>query len=95
MQKIKSGVTFFRKQLKIKGKSQHLGRGFYRMEFDCSLGELTEKVEQLIAKHADMLVVTRNENHVTVAIKHELCEDKYYNTLVFGGGRFFPLTVVV
>ena len=95
MQKIKSGVTFFRKQLKIKGKSQHLGRGFYKMEFDCSVGELAEKVEQLIANHADMLIVTRNENHATVAIKPELCEYKYYNTLVFGGGRYFPLGVVM
>lgn len=83
MQKINRGISFFRTQLKIKGKSEHQGRGLYSMEFDCSVDELEKKVEQLIAKKADMFIVERTEISVIVKIKPELCVGEYYNTLCF------------
>lgn len=46
----KSLVTFIRKQLGFKGKSQHNGRGAYECSADCEPGVLYNKVSLKIAE---------------------------------------------
>lgn len=81
---IKSCVTFFRRQLKIKGSTDHDGRGCYEMEFDCSVADLQRRVDDLITAHPDMFDVTRDADNasVTVTIKQEFAPDQSYRTLL-------------
>lgn len=80
---LKSNVSFFRRQLKIKGGSEHNGRGSWSMGFDCSVEELGVRIEQMIERKNDMFVVERYEGRVEVKIKKGLSKDEYYRTLVF------------
>jgi hypothetical protein len=41
---IKSVVSFVRKELKVKGKSEHNGRGCFEMEYDVSFDELKRRM---------------------------------------------------
>lgn len=41
---IKSCVSFFRKALKVKGRTWHTGRGAYVMEYDCLSPQQHRKV---------------------------------------------------
>ena len=80
-----SSVSFFRKQLKIKGKSVHSGRGFYEMSYDCDAGELAARIEQMIVRLGNKVTVYRNGHCVGVTLKDEYCEERYYNTLMVRG----------
>jgi hypothetical protein len=77
MKPIKSSVTFFRKQLGFKGKSEHNGRGVYEMFFsdeDLETNDIILRLRTLIDKwHAkDIIdVVTEDEKFLTVSIKTE------------------------
>ena len=90
---IKSPMGFFRTKLGIKGKSVHSGRGFFEMNFDCSVEELGEKIERMIVGNADKFIVTRTETTVRIELKAELSFDEYYRTLVFSPAAFMKLTV--
>ena len=72
MSKIKSGVTFFRKALNIKGKSVHNGRGAYEMNFDCTMAELETKIEAMMIAHSDKLEIEICDATTTrISIKDE------------------------
>lgn len=90
---IKSCVTHFRKALKVKGRTWHTGRGAYVMEYDCSVTELSNRVEAFIAKHADKVIVERDAQSVNVTIKPELTTDEYYRKLHFSPSCIWPLMV--
>ena len=90
---IKSCVSFFRKQMKAKGRTWHTGRGAYVMEYDCSVTELSDRVEAFIAKHADKVIVERDAQSVNVTIKPELTTVKYYRMLHFNPSNLWPLMV--
>lgn len=78
MSKIKSAVSFFRKQLKIKGRTQHNGRGCYEMEYNCNVEELKTRIADMVAKNPDQFTVAPNG---MIELKAELCEQEYYRTL--------------
>lgn len=90
---IKSCVSFFRKTLKVKGRTWHTGRGAYVMEYDCSVTELNDRIEALIALHADKVTVVRDAQSVNVTVKDELAADQYYRTLHFSPSCIWPLMV--
>lgn len=93
---IKSCVTFFRRQLKIKGKSIHNGRGMYEMGFDISINDLKERIDNLIAAHPDMVDVVKGEDFTSVTIKEEFAPDQFYRTLqFFPRNPYYTLNVVM
>jgi DNA primase catalytic subunit len=94
---IKSGVSWFRKNLKLRGKTEHSGRGFYIMdvENDVEIAMIKDAVENLIARHSDKVNVSRDEKYLRVAIRAELISDKWYRTLVFCPGSCWPLVVTM
>lgn len=57
MKPIKSTCTFLRRQLKIKGMTEHNGRGAYELWYDIEPEELKERILALKSKlqNADML----------------------------------------
>jgi len=89
-----SAVSFFRKHLKVRGQSQHSGRGFYIMDMDCSLDELNDRVEDMIAKLGDKVVVTRERGSVRVALKGDIPPlTTYYRTFVYNPQSIWPAIV--
>ena len=81
MNPIKSGVSYFRRALKIKGSTEHSGRGFFDLEYDCTPNELRSRIEDLITKFPDRFNVKRDETGIEVEIKPELMAEQYYHTL--------------
>ena len=85
MAKSKSCVSFFRKELNIKGRTKHNGRGFYDMEFDCSKAELGARFEAKIAEwvaSGATEIVDVTPDRIAVTIKKELYPDQYYRALI-------------
>jgi len=80
---IKSAVSFFRKQLNVKGTSIHNGRGAYEMDYDCTVDELAERIAVLTVQHADMLNVADDGKWTEITLKKELAPDQAYRTLMF------------
>ena len=103
MKKIKSGPTHFRRALKIKGQTEHSGRGFYMMDYDCTPEELSKRIDALVAKYPDRYDAEEDEDEGTkvVRIKSELMQPApdfgfpelsgrtYYHTLVLTRGSLF------
>lgn len=79
-------VSFVRRQLKLKGKSQHSGRGFYECSVDTDMPyhELLNKFTALVKKWEKEGLVERKElinGKLTVVLRGEHF-DQYYRTLV-------------
>lgn len=92
---IKSCVSFFRKALKVKGRTWHTGRGAYVMEYDCSVTELNKRIEAFAAKHVDKVIVVSDVHSINVTIKPELTTDEFYRTLRLNPSSIWPLTVTM
>lgn len=92
---IKSGVSYFRKGLKIKGMTEHSGRGFYMMDFDCTIPELSKKIDAFIELNKEKCVVESDIVKVVIKLNPELCEKRYYNTLKFSPTSPWPLVVIM
>jgi hypothetical protein len=80
MKKLKSAVTFFRKQLGFKGNTQHNGRGVYEMEIDYDW-DYPRNVEEQIRhclKNWEMKgmveKVEDDEKFLVITLKDELFE---------------------
>jgi len=94
MKQIKSAVSFFRKELGIKGKTRHNGRGFYDMDYDCTRDELESRIKDKIEDWcADGIVETVEYSSTRVAVrlkKEAIAGDSNYpySTLVLHSFAF-------
>ena len=84
--KKRSLVTFARKLLKIKGKSEHNGRGVWMMDFDVTTTDLKQRlqlsVDKLIVSNPELIECferTDGVTRVTFSSKHF---NEHYRTLV-------------
>lgn len=80
----KSLVTFIRKQLKVKGTSQHNGRGVYEMYADDltqpMLDELHVKVEELLGywdSRGLVKDVVREEGRIRIVFSADAFDNSY------------------
>jgi hypothetical protein len=88
-----SSVSFFRKQLKIKGSSRHSDRGFFIMEYDCKDSQLPSLVEAMIARQGNHVRVERDGAETRVT--HLRGTGSHYRTLQLNISSMWPLTVVM
>jgi hypothetical protein len=69
MKNKKSPLSFIRKELKVKGKSSHSGRGFYDCYSDTKLDVLIERVKEKLndwkeKDYIELFEVTKNGVHL-------------------------------
>jgi hypothetical protein len=86
METIQSVPTFVRRQLKVKGKTKHNGRGCYIMNVvGVTPQEIRAKLEDLLVKwqKANLVEkVTVDKDKLSISFRLEHCEDPYYSTIV-------------
>ena len=85
MAKIKSVPTFLRKQLKVKGATEHNGRGCYDMEFECDTKELQSAVYTRLGQWKEQGLVessTFDEKEARIEFKMSVCHLGCYRTVV-------------
>lgn len=78
-----------RKQLKVKGKTQHTGRGSYWMRIDCNnWEEMKKRLDEGVKVWESKGMLEKNENEVKgdliirkVRFKKEFCKGGYYREL--------------
>ena len=89
MKKINSCVSFFRRQLKIKGQSEHTGRGAYEMDFDCTVADLALRIQIMIDRTPEMFIIGEYCGYKTVTVKSEYTTELDYRKLCFNGTMLF------
>lgn len=88
-----SVISFVRRQLKVRGKSRHNGRGCVEMEHDCAdKDELADRICVAQARWIKSDLVTKTVQHgecwhITFADHADLTRDNYYRTLVYNAVR--------
>jgi len=91
MKKINSVPSFVRQQLKIKGRSQHNGRGTFEMDYDVDHDVLQERLELKLlewydAKLIDTVEITQDAHEmetIHLYFKTEVVRDPYYRLVNF------------
>ena len=80
-----SALSFVRKSLKVKGRSQHNGRGGYECAFDCSTEELCQRVRDLLPEWEKLGVVenVEEDKHFLIVTLKDLFKDEYYRKFYF------------
>lgn len=97
----KSPISFVRSEVKVKGKTEHLGRGFYECEIaDGDVKGFVEKLEKKIKdwKKKDLIEYSkRNEDGaLEFAFKKEALRnenDSYYRSFVVNEKNPYPVYV--
>ena len=85
MNKPKSAVSWMRKELGVKGKSIHSGRGSYECNVDIAEGEVLERVKDKLLKWEQNGIVEEvkeNEEYLSVKLSKNFVDD-YYRTFTF------------
>ena len=83
--KARSLPTFLRQQLKVRGSTEHNGRGAFEMDVDCGYTELMTRVTLKIPKWvADGIVSSYTETDDLVEV--------YFDTKVFGFYSHFRIS---
>lgn len=91
--KRRSTATLVRKELKIRGQSDHNGRGVVHMDYDCSPAELVERFNAAVDKWADKGMIEEtiyvgpseeNGDHarLTVVFEKDVVTNPYYRDVV-------------
>lgn len=83
----KSTVTLFRKAVGLKGKSQHLGRGFYQCtvtDDDLTQADIFEKCEQAGQKleSKGFATMKKDGEHLVIDVLSSVTGHEYYNKIV-------------
>jgi hypothetical protein len=85
--KMNSICTFIRRQLKIKGATEHNGRGVYEMDYDCSYEELRKKIDDKVAvwQQQNLIeLVDEDDNWISVKFVEQMTEGGYYRSFALG-----------
>jgi hypothetical protein len=99
MAQIKSGVTFFRKQLGFRGRSEHNGRGVYEMEMlnddydPVDAGVIIARAREVAKKlvEENKVDVEEDGTFLTITIKSHLVDNPHPNFL--GNAPYTTLSV--
>jgi hypothetical protein len=86
MKTIQSVPTFVRRQLKVKGKTKHNGRGCFIMDVDgATTEEIRAKLKELLVKwqKANLVEKVQEDNDkLSISFRLEHCEEPHYSTIV-------------